>query len=188
VTAPLPLRRLGGSAVLVTEVSFGGAAIGNLFTPVSDDDARAAVDAAWEAPSLLLEALNFIIDFHRDDTLLEFLEVRRILEPAATAMAALRMTDEDGAELAKLLDAVTVDDRAGFRQLRAGVAGRQHVDADGAGPGVAGHDRAARAGTHAGRAPGHPPGDRQQGRRPGPVMGDRPHLRHRVVAARNPHP
>jgi D-threo-aldose 1-dehydrogenase len=48
VTAPLPLRRLGGSAVLVTEVSFGGAAIGNLFTPVSDDDARAAVDAAWD--------------------------------------------------------------------------------------------------------------------------------------------
>lgn len=61
------------------------------------------------APSLLLEALNFIIDFHRDDTVLEFLEVRRILEPAATAMAALRMTDEDKAELAKLLDAVTVD-------------------------------------------------------------------------------
>jgi D-threo-aldose 1-dehydrogenase len=48
VTAPLPLRRLGGSAVLVTEVSFGGAAIGNLFTPVTDDDARAAVDAAWD--------------------------------------------------------------------------------------------------------------------------------------------
>jgi D-threo-aldose 1-dehydrogenase len=34
--------------VLVTELSLGGAAIGNLFTPVSDDDARAAIDAAWD--------------------------------------------------------------------------------------------------------------------------------------------
>jgi D-threo-aldose 1-dehydrogenase len=48
VTGSLPARRLGRSAVPVTEVSFGGAAIGNLFTQVSDDDARAAVDAAWD--------------------------------------------------------------------------------------------------------------------------------------------
>jgi D-threo-aldose 1-dehydrogenase len=34
--------------VAVTEISFGGAAIGNLFTAVTDDDARAAVDAAWD--------------------------------------------------------------------------------------------------------------------------------------------
>ena len=60
-------------------------------------------------PSLLLEALSFMVDFHRDDTVLEFLEVRRILEPAATAMAALRMTDQDKAELGKLLDAVSVE-------------------------------------------------------------------------------
>jgi D-threo-aldose 1-dehydrogenase len=46
-TLPLPLRRLGRSPVLVTELSFGGAAIGNLFTEVSEQDARAAVDAAW---------------------------------------------------------------------------------------------------------------------------------------------
>src|SRR5919201_914322 len=46
------------------------------------------------APQLLLDALNFIVDFHRDDTVLEFLEVRRILEPAATAMAATQMSDE----------------------------------------------------------------------------------------------
>jgi len=32
----------------VTDISFGGAAIGNLFTAVTDDDARAAVDAAWD--------------------------------------------------------------------------------------------------------------------------------------------
>jgi D-threo-aldose 1-dehydrogenase len=44
----LPSRRLGRSAVRVTELSFGGAAIGNLFTAVSEDDAHAAVDAAWD--------------------------------------------------------------------------------------------------------------------------------------------
>lgn len=43
-------------------------------------------------PKLLLEAMSFVVDFHRDDTVLEFLAVRRILEPAATAMAATRIT------------------------------------------------------------------------------------------------
>jgi len=46
-------------------------------------------------PRLLLEALSFIVDFHRDDTVLELLRVRRILEPAATAMAAERITDSE---------------------------------------------------------------------------------------------
>jgi D-threo-aldose 1-dehydrogenase len=46
--AVLPRRRLGRSPVQVTELSFGGAAIGNLFTVVGDDDARAAIDAAWD--------------------------------------------------------------------------------------------------------------------------------------------
>jgi len=55
-------------------------------------------------PSVLLDAMGFVIDFHRDDTVLEFLEVRRILEPAATAMAASRMTKADVAELQELLD------------------------------------------------------------------------------------
>jgi GntR family transcriptional repressor for pyruvate dehydrogenase complex len=55
-------------------------------------------------PGLLLEALSFIIDFHRDDTVLEFLQVRRILEPAATAMAAARITDLEVAGLRALLD------------------------------------------------------------------------------------
>jgi D-threo-aldose 1-dehydrogenase len=47
IAAPLPQRRLGRSPVVVTEFSFGGAAIGNLFTEVEEQDARAAVDAAW---------------------------------------------------------------------------------------------------------------------------------------------
>ena len=57
-------------------------------------------------PHLLLEAMSFVIDFHRDDTVLQFLEVRRILEPAATAMAAQQMPDAEIAELAKVLDAL----------------------------------------------------------------------------------
>jgi D-threo-aldose 1-dehydrogenase len=44
----LPLRRLGQSSVMVTEVSFGGAAVGNLFSAVSEPDARAAINAAWD--------------------------------------------------------------------------------------------------------------------------------------------
>src|SRR5688572_9733038 len=42
--------------------------------------------------NLLLESLSFVVDFHRDDTVLEFMEVRRILEPAAAALAAERMS------------------------------------------------------------------------------------------------
>ena len=47
IAAPLGTRQLGTSAVRVTELSFGGAAIGNLFTEVSDDAAAGAVAAAW---------------------------------------------------------------------------------------------------------------------------------------------
>jgi GntR family transcriptional repressor for pyruvate dehydrogenase complex len=54
-------------------------------------------------PNLLLDAMTFVVDFHRDDTVLDFLAVRRILEPAATALAALHMSDDDIAELGTLL-------------------------------------------------------------------------------------
>jgi DNA-binding FadR family transcriptional regulator len=57
-------------------------------------------------PAVLLDAMGFVIDFHRDDTVLEFLEVRRILEPAATALAAGRMDVRQVAELHALLDAL----------------------------------------------------------------------------------
>ena len=42
-------NRLGRSSVYVTELSFGAAGIGNLYTPVSDTTASASVRAAWEA-------------------------------------------------------------------------------------------------------------------------------------------
>lgn len=60
-------------------------------------------------PHLLLDALGFVLDFHRDDTVLEFLEVRRILEPAAAAMAARVMPDEDIAALGEVLAALRDD-------------------------------------------------------------------------------
>ncbi|WP_189540214.1 aldo/keto reductase [Streptomyces gelaticus] len=41
-------NRLGSSTVEVTELSFGAAAIGNLFTAVEPARAAAAVDAAWD--------------------------------------------------------------------------------------------------------------------------------------------
>ncbi|MDF6022078.1 FadR/GntR family transcriptional regulator [Streptomyces sp. JH34] len=60
-------------------------------------------------PQLLLEALSFVVDFHRDDTVLEFFAVRRILEPAATAMAALRIEEEQLDALSAQLDALGPD-------------------------------------------------------------------------------
>ncbi|MFB7668703.1 FadR/GntR family transcriptional regulator [Kitasatospora sp. NPDC056138] len=60
-------------------------------------------------PNLLLDALGFVVDFHQDDTVLEFLEVRRILEPAAAAMAARVMSDEDITALREVLDGLSDD-------------------------------------------------------------------------------
>lgn len=42
-------ERTIGRGVELTELAFGAAGIGNLFTAVSDEQARAAVDAAWDA-------------------------------------------------------------------------------------------------------------------------------------------
>ena len=57
-------------------------------------------------PRLLLDAMSFVVELHRDDTVLEFLEVRRILEPAATAMAAVVMTDPQIDNLRAVLDSL----------------------------------------------------------------------------------
>ncbi len=80
-------------------------------------------------PGPLLDALSFVVDFHRDDTVLEFLEVRRILEPAATALAAVRMTEAQIADLRSLLsepgadpgiDALVANDLEFHRRIAAG--------------------------------------------------------------------
>lgn len=58
-------------------------------------------------PDLLLDALTFVVDFHRDDSVLEFLRVRRILEPAAASMAALRIGADEIAAMQVVIDAWT---------------------------------------------------------------------------------
>lgn len=55
------------------------------------------------SPDLLLDAMAFVVDFHRDDTVLHFLEVRRVIEPAAAAMAAVRMSDDAIAKLDEIM-------------------------------------------------------------------------------------
>jgi GntR family transcriptional repressor for pyruvate dehydrogenase complex len=60
-------------------------------------------------PRLLLEALSFVIDLHQDATVLEILEVRRVLEPYAAAAAARRMSQERLAELEAELASAEAD-------------------------------------------------------------------------------
>lgn len=56
-------------------------------------------------PNLLLDALTFVVDFHRDDSVLEFLRVRRILEPAAASMAAQRISQDEVEAMQSVIDA-----------------------------------------------------------------------------------
>ncbi|YCK34716.1 FadR/GntR family transcriptional regulator [Actinomadura sp. ATCC 39365] len=57
-------------------------------------------------PHLLLDTMSFVLDLHRDDTVIQFFEVRRILEPAATALATELMREEDIEELRRILDSL----------------------------------------------------------------------------------
>ncbi len=60
-------------------------------------------------PDLLSDAVSFVIDFHREDKVLHLLGVRRVLEPAATALAAARIGEDDLAVLRALLDEMTAE-------------------------------------------------------------------------------
>lgn len=42
-------RAIGSGGVEVTELSFGAAGLGNLYAPITDEEAAAAIDAAWDA-------------------------------------------------------------------------------------------------------------------------------------------
>jgi GntR family transcriptional repressor for pyruvate dehydrogenase complex len=55
------------------------------------------------APQLLLEGLGAAVDLLQDDTLLDIMQIRVMLEPAATAAAALRITADQLTHLADLL-------------------------------------------------------------------------------------
>jgi GntR family transcriptional repressor for pyruvate dehydrogenase complex len=70
-------------------------------------------------PNQLLEALSFVVDFHQDGTVLEVLEVRRILEPAATAMAAQRADEATVARLYALCDETDLADTDDLARLDA---------------------------------------------------------------------
>ncbi|MHA6623852.1 FadR/GntR family transcriptional regulator [Pseudonocardia sichuanensis] len=65
-------------------------------------------------PDLLLDAMSFVVDIHQDASVLELFEVRRILEPAATGLAAARASAGDVEHLQGLLSQVhattSVDD------------------------------------------------------------------------------
>jgi GntR family transcriptional repressor for pyruvate dehydrogenase complex len=54
-------------------------------------------------PKLLLEAMTFVVDLHQDSSVLELFAVRRILEPAAAAIAATKCTHGDIEHLRSLL-------------------------------------------------------------------------------------
>lgn len=64
------------------------------------------------APSLLLEGLGSAVALMQGGGVLELTEVRRLLEPAATGLAATRITAEQLEEVHQLLDAMreAVDD------------------------------------------------------------------------------
>jgi DNA-binding FadR family transcriptional regulator len=64
-------------------------------------------------PELLLAGTTFVSELLTGPTLLELYQVRRILEPAATALAAPRLTEE---ELDALADCLTRMDAAGTTQ------------------------------------------------------------------------
>ena len=153
-------------------------------------------------PQLLLEALSFVVDFHRDDTVLEFFAVRRILEPAATAMAALRMTEEQLDALSAQLDALgpepsvealvagdlefhrSIVQHSGnsvLCSLLDGLSGPDHP-----GQGVARADPGGRGRPHPARAPGDSGRTAGPGRRGGPVLGDGARGERGAVAAVNP--
>lgn len=57
-------------------------------------------------PQLLLSGLSFVMELIQDRTVLELFEVRRLLEPAATGLAATRISDGAVEELRGLLEAM----------------------------------------------------------------------------------
>lgn len=66
-------------------------------------------------PKLLTEAMTFIVDLHQDESILDIFEVRRILEPAAAAMAAGRITAKEIAALRATME--NIDDSTSVEQL-----------------------------------------------------------------------
>ncbi len=66
----------------------------------------------------LLDTLGFVVDLASEQTLIEFFELRRLLEPATASLAAARATDDDIETiegcLGAMVDAAAAGDRDGF--------------------------------------------------------------------------
>ena len=57
-------------------------------------------------PALLLDVMSVVLDFTQDESILQLLEIRRVLEPAATALAAARATDQELEDVRAAMDAM----------------------------------------------------------------------------------
>jgi GntR family transcriptional repressor for pyruvate dehydrogenase complex len=86
-------------------------------------------------PRLLLEALSFVVDLHTDRSVLEIFAVRRILEPAATALATRAISDDGIDTLSGLLASVDpegsiealVEHDLAFHQAIADISGNEYL-------------------------------------------------------------
>nr|WP_269813385.1 FadR/GntR family transcriptional regulator [Ornithinimicrobium sediminis] len=85
-------------------------------------------------PSLLAEALSFVVDLHQDSSILELMEVRRILEAAAVRRAAGRVTEEQLQALWQAIPDTTVDAEElveadlTFHRLLAQASGNEYLE------------------------------------------------------------
>jgi GntR family transcriptional regulator, transcriptional repressor for pyruvate dehydrogenase complex len=70
-------------------------------------------------PGLLLEGLGFAVDLLQDESILSVVEVRRLLEPPATGLAAERITDEQIASVGARLEEMEAAGRDIERQVAA---------------------------------------------------------------------
>lgn len=73
-------------------------------------------------PGLLLEGVGFAVELLQGDTLLEVMEVRRLLEPAATGLAAMRISDSQLGELVEVLERMRQNADDAEELMRADIA------------------------------------------------------------------
>ena len=73
-------------------------------------------------PRLLLEGLGLAVELLQDDSILSVVEVRRLLEPAATGLAAERITDDGLGVLQTRLDEMEAAGTDAERQVAADAA------------------------------------------------------------------
>ena len=106
--------RLGISRNSLREAVRALALVGVLDTRVGDGTYVTSLDA-----DMLLTGLGFVGDLLEAETLLEVHRVRRILEPAATGLAATRLTELDFAALESTLE-----------RMEVGQSTQQFIDAD----------------------------------------------------------